>query len=109
MVGGNIDDLIEQFYESDTIDDRPKYSTENFEEFIFELSKITVEPFNIATVACEENGIGVYYIKYDKAFKSVRLGFDDCEETDLFKEIAKENKFDINSEDFYDDENHDWY
>ena len=28
------------------------------------------------------------------------------EETDIFKEIAKENKFDINSEDFYNDENH---
>ena len=104
VVGGNIDDLIEQFYESDAIDDRPQYSTEDFEEFIFELSKITVEPFKIATVAWEENGICVYYIKYDKTFQSVRLDFDDWEETDLFKKIAKEYKFDVNSDDFYDDD-----
>jgi hypothetical protein len=98
IIGGNIDDLSDQFFYSDELD------IDNFEEFIKGLSRISTKPFKIATIAWEENGIGVYYIKYDKTFQSVRLGFDDWEDTDLFKEVAKENKFDINSDDFYDDD-----
>ena len=98
IIGGNIDDLSDQFTYSDVED------IDSFEEFIKELSKTTISPFKIATVAWEENGICVYYIKYDKTFQSVRLDFDDWEETDLFKEVAKEHKFDINSDDFYDDD-----
>ena len=98
IIGGNIDDLSDQFTYSDVED------IDSFEEFIKELSKITTTPFKIATVAWEENGRCVYYIKYDKTFQSVRLDLDDWEETDLFKEVAKEHKFDINSDDFYDDD-----
>ena len=101
IIGGNIDDLSDQFAYSDD------ENINSFEEFIKELSKTTISPFKIATVAWEENGICVYYIKYDKTFQSVRLDFDDWEETDLFKEVAKKNKFDINSDEFYDeDEDH---
>ena len=98
MIGGNIDDLSDQFSYSDDMD------IDSFEELIKGLSEIATKPFKIATVAWEENGIGVYYIKYDKIFQSVRLDFDDWEETDLFKKIAKEYKFDVNSDDFYDDD-----
>ena len=98
IIGSNIDDLSDQFAYSDD------ENINSFEEFIKELSKTTISPFKIATVAWEENGICVYYIKYDKTFQSVRLDFDDWEETDLFKEIAKKNKFDINSDEFYDDD-----
>ena len=101
IIGGNIDDLSDQFFYSDELD------IDNYEEFIKGLSRISTKPFKIATISWEENGIGVYYIKYDKTFQSVRLGFDDWEDTDLFKEVAKENKFNINSDNFYDDdENH---
>ena len=100
IIGGNIDDLSDKFSYSDEVD------IDCFEEFIKELSKITAAAFKIATVAWEENGRCVYYIKYDKTFQSVRLDFDDWEESDLFKEVAKENKFDINSDDFYDDDDH---
>ena len=101
IIGGDIDDLSDQFAYSDDMD------IDGFEEFIKGLSNIATKPFKIATVSWEENGIGVYYIKYDKRFQSIRLGFDDWEEADLFKKIAKENDFDINSDDFYnDDENH---
>jgi len=98
IIGGNIDDLSDQFFYSDELD------IDNFEEFIKGLSKISTKPFKIATVSWEESGIGVYYIKSGKTFQSVRLDFDDWEDTDLFKEVAKENKFDINSDDFYDDD-----
>jgi len=98
IIGGNIDDLSDQFFYSD------EWDIDNFEEFIKGLSKISTKPFKIATVSWEESGIGVYYIKYDKTFQSIRLGFDDWEDTDLFKEVAKENKFNINSDDFYDDD-----
>ena len=101
IIGGDIDDLSDQFAYSDDMD------IDGFEEFIKGLSKIATKPFKIATVSWEENGIGVYYIKYDKSFQSVRLDFDDWEETDLFKEIAKENGFDMNSDDFIEeDEDH---
>ena len=98
IIGGNIDDLNDQFHYSDDMD------IDGFEELIRVLSEIATKPFKIATVSWEESGIGVYYIKYGKTFQSVRLDFDDWEETALFKEVAKENKFDINSDDFYDDD-----
>ena len=100
IIGGNIDDLSDKFSYSDEVD------IDCFEEFIKELSKITAAAFKIATVAWEENGRCVYYIKYDKTFQSVRLDFDDWEESDLFKEVAKELKLDMNSDDFYDDDHH---
>jgi hypothetical protein len=101
MIGGNIHDLSDQLSYSDDVD------IDGFEELMKRLSEIATKPFKIATVSWEENGIGVYYIKYDKTFKSVRLDFDDWEETDLFKEIVKKKKFNINNDDFYDDdENH---
>jgi len=100
-ISGNIDDLNDQFNYSDDID------LDSFEKFIKKISAIATNPFKIATVSWEESGIGVYYIKFNKDFQSIRLGFDDWEETELFKEIAKENGFDIDSDDFYDDdENH---
>jgi hypothetical protein len=98
IIGGNIDDLHDQFHYSDDMD------SDGFEELIRVLSEIATKPFKIATVSWEESGIGVYYIEYGKTFQSVRLDFDDWEETALFKEVAKENKFDINSDDFYDDD-----
>jgi hypothetical protein len=100
IIGGNIDDLSDKFSYSDEVD------IDCFEEFIKELSKITAAAFKIATVSWEENGRCVYYIKYDKTFQSVRLDFDDWEESDLFKEVAKELKLDMNSDDFYDDDDH---
>ena len=98
IIGGNIDDLSDQFHYSDDID------IDGFEELIRVLSEIATKPFKIATVSWEESGIGVYYIKSGKTFQSVRLDFDDWVDMDLFKEVAKENKFDINSDDFYDDD-----
>jgi hypothetical protein len=98
IIGGDIDDSSNAIWDD---------VAEGFEEFIEGLSKIATKPFKIATVSWEENGIGVYYIKYDTSFQSVRLGSDDWEETDLFKEIAKENGFDMNSDDFIEeDEDH---
>ena len=98
ITGGDIDNLNDQLSDSDDID------IDSFEEFIKELSKIAVNPFKVATVSWEESGIGVYYMKFNKDFKSIRLDFDDWEETELFKEIAKENDFDIDGDDFYDDD-----
>jgi hypothetical protein len=98
VIGSNIDDLSDQICFSDNID------LEGIIEFTLELSKIALDPFRIAAVSWEERGIGVYYIKYENDFKTEYLSFDDWEETDLFKNLAKDNGFDIDSDDFYEDD-----
>ena len=102
VVGGNIDDLSDELDYCDDLD------INSFEEFIKEISQVAIEPFKIATVSWEGDGIGVYYMKYDETFQSVHLDHDDWEETKLFNQIAKDNDLDIDSDDFYDDDvNHD--
>ena len=98
VIGSNIDDLSDRICFSDIID------CEDIIEFTLELSKIAIDPFKIAAVSWEERGIGVYYIKYENDFKTEYLSFDDWEETDLFKNLAKDNGFDINCDDFYEDD-----
>ena len=105
IVGGNIEDLSDQmetnFAEnSDEVND--------FASFVEMISGVATGPFKIATRCWEEIGIAVYYIKSDGDFESVRLDFDDWEETDYFKKIAAELDIDPDSDEFYDeDEDHD--
>lgn len=105
IVGGNIEDLSDQMEtsfagNSDEVND--------FITFIEQTSKIATSPFKIATKCWEAVGVAVYYIKGDEDLKSVRMDFDDWEETNFFKTIAAELEIDPNSDEFYDeDEDHD--
>ena len=109
VIAGEIDNLLEQLVTYDWDNGTADESNINgdFITFIEKIAEVSIEPFRLATVCWEEVGIGVYYIKYDKDFQSIRLDFDSWEGTDLFNEITKEFGFDADSDDFYeDDENH---
>ena len=90
VISGDIDNL------NDSLSD-------GFVEFIKSLTKIAINSFKIATVSWGEEGRGVYYVKCDQEFSSCHLVQDDWEETLPFQELLTVNSFDIDSDDFYDD------
>jgi len=98
FVGGDIDDLSDQI---SYLDDSNAY---NFEEFIEQVSIVSNNPFQISTVCWEEIGIGVYYIDFEKDLKSLRLGSDEWEGTEVFIDLAKDKGYDTESDDFYDND-----
>ena len=98
LVGGDIDDLSDQLYDTDGSNGN------NFEEFIKKISVVAVKPFVIAAKCWEGIGIGVYYLMFDDDFKSIRLGVDEWEETELFIDLANTKGYDMESDDFYDEE-----
>ena len=109
VIAGEIDDLLDELVSYDWDNGTADETNINgdFTTFIEKISEVSIQPFRLATVCWEEIGIGVYYIKYDKGFQSIRLDFDSWEGTELFNQITQEFGFDTNSDDFYeDDENH---